>query len=132
MAAFLLNLGACNAGRIRVEPVPAPAATRDPIADAIAALAKGDRRLLVVGGVWVWRVPGISKACAAQVRGRKRVRYIQFISDEIHLPRNAAEVAARDSLWAEAAAAEDYAAPYNAIIADSTGICDTPPATDCE
>jgi hypothetical protein len=99
---------------------------RDPVADALAALGKDDRRFLVVGGVWVWRVPGIPRACAAGLRGRQRVRYIEFISDEIRLPRNATEAARRDSLDAEAVAAEAYAAPYNALIADSTGACDPP------
>jgi hypothetical protein len=126
--ALLAGLWACNAGKIRVEPVPAPAASRDPVTDALGALSKGDRRFLVVGGTWVWRVPGIPRACSAQVHGRKQVRYIQFIGDVIQQPRNAADAARRDSMWAEAAAAEQYAARYNAVIADGTGFrCVGPP-----
>jgi hypothetical protein len=132
MLAMLLGLSACNAGKIRVEPVPAPAAMRDPVADALTALGMDDRRFLVVGGVWVWRVPGIPTTCAAELRGHQRVRYIQFISDVIHLPRDAAEAARQDSLRAEAAAAEAYAGLYNVIVADSTRACDPPPATDGE
>jgi hypothetical protein len=128
--AMLLGLSACNAGKIRVEPVPAPAARRDPVADALTALGTDDRRLLVVGGVWVWRVPGISRTCAAKLRGHQRVRYIQFISDVIHLPQDATEAARQDSLRAEAAAAEAYARRYNVIIADSTRACDPPSGTD--
>lgn len=119
----LLALAACNPLGVRVEPVPAPATARDPVADALAALARDDRRFLVIGGVWVWRVPGISPSCARTLKGDKQVRLVRFVSDAIEIPDDSAEVALHDSLQAEHAAVEQYLPGYNSVIADSTGIC---------
>lgn len=78
-------------------------ANRDPVADARAALARGDRHLLMLGG-FVRSVPGVANP------GSLPTQMMEGTSD------TKTEACARQAVTAEA-----YAGNYNRTIAQATG-----------
>lgn len=117
-----LLLAACLPSGPQIEPVPAPAESRSPVADADAALAAGDNRFLVYIGVWEFSSPGADRACVFHAKAKRR-RPVIFVGDVVVTPKTAADSARVAAAPREQMILDQYVSQYNARIAAITGDC---------